>query len=169
MRPGGHSRYTVLHQAAHGGAPVAVVEQLLALGAWRTIRTARGERPVDIAERRGHVPLVPLLTPALHTTIAAETLAAMQRHFHDVIRGRAGDLVAEHALRLPELEALLEIMPPKLWFPVPGMYGGFGFWLDTLVEEPVVLAESWSRVVGGSGERHIISPHGSLLLAAGFV
>ena len=53
MRPGGHSRYTVLHQAAHGGAPVAVVEQLLALGAWRTIRTACGERPVDVAGAGG--------------------------------------------------------------------------------------------------------------------
>ena len=112
--------------------------------------------------------LVPLLTPVLHTTIAAETLAAMQRHFHDVIRGQLaiswqntgyGCRNWKHCWRL-STETVV---------PVPGMYGGFGFWLDTLVEEPVVLAESWSRVVGGSGERHIISPRGSLLLAAGFV
>src|SRR5690349_21155595 len=47
-RPGGKSRYAVLHQAAHGGAPVVVVEQVLRLGAWRTLRTAEGERAVDI-------------------------------------------------------------------------------------------------------------------------
>src|SRR3954464_14549295 len=39
-RPGGQSRYAVLHQAAHGGAPAEVVEQLLSLRAWRTLRTA---------------------------------------------------------------------------------------------------------------------------------
>ncbi|MDP9371072.1 MAG: ankyrin repeat domain-containing protein [Chloroflexota bacterium] len=53
-RPGGRSLYTVLHQAAHGGAPIDAVERLLAFGAWRTLRTAQGERPVDIAERGGH-------------------------------------------------------------------------------------------------------------------
>src|SRR5947209_2060433 len=62
-RPGGHSLYAPLHQAAHGGAPVEVVERLLALGAWRTLQNANGERPVDVAERRGHLHLLPILQP----------------------------------------------------------------------------------------------------------
>src|SRR5207237_165570 len=37
-RPGGRSLFAPLHQAAHGGAPAAVVERLLALGAWRSLR-----------------------------------------------------------------------------------------------------------------------------------
>src|SRR5688572_28631433 len=53
-RPGGSSWYTPLHQAAHGGAPTEVVERLLVLGAWRTLRTANGERALEIARRQGH-------------------------------------------------------------------------------------------------------------------
>ena len=168
-RPGGSSRYSVLHQAAHGGAPAEVVEQLLALGAWRTLRTAHGERPLDLAERHGHAHLRALLQPVLRHTVPADELQAMQQHFHAVIRERADALVREHALRLPELEPLLEMAEPRLWFAVPGMVGGFHFWLDTLAGDPVVIAESWSRVVDGSGQRHLVSPHGSLLLAEGFV
>ncbi|NTV62832.1 MAG: ankyrin repeat domain-containing protein [Oscillochloris sp.] len=87
-RPGGQSRYTVLHQAAHGGAPAEVIEQLIALGAWRTLRTAQGERAVDIAQQKGYAQLMPLLTPALKRSIAPETLQAIQGHFHAVIQGR---------------------------------------------------------------------------------
>jgi len=38
----GPSLYAPLHQAAHGGAPVEVAARLIGLGAWRTLRTARG-------------------------------------------------------------------------------------------------------------------------------
>lgn len=168
-RPGGQSLYAVLHQAAHGGAPVKVVEQLLAKGAWRTLRTAQGERPVDIAERHKHPHLTAILTSVLRSDIPPDVLPPIQRHFHAVIRERAGHLVEEHALRLPELEPLLEMPAPKLWFPVPGMYGGFSFWLDRIGEDWILMTESWCRVVEGSGQRHIVSPHGHLLLAEGFV
>src|SRR4051812_43980235 len=73
-RPGGRSLYTVLHQAAHGGAPTEVVEQLLALGAWRTLRTAEGERPVDIAGRRDHRHLVAILEPVFQRDISRDAL-----------------------------------------------------------------------------------------------
>lgn len=168
-RPGGRSLYAPLHQAAHGGAPVAVVERLLALGSWRTLRTADGERPVDIAARRGHTHLTALLTPVLLRSLPAATLAVLQEHLHAVIRGRAEPMIREYALRLPELEVLLELPTPGLRFPVPGMYGGFGIRLDAIDGDPVLIVESWSRIVDGSGQRHVISPHGSLLVAEGFV
>src|SRR5262245_44513612 len=50
-RPGGKSMFAPLHQAAHAGAPVDVVHRLIEMGAWRTLQNARGERPVDVAER----------------------------------------------------------------------------------------------------------------------
>jgi hypothetical protein len=168
-RPGGSSLYSVLHQAAHGGAPAGVVEQLLSLGAWRTLRTAQGERPLDIAERQGHTHLRGLLEPVLRHDVPLEALQQIQQHFHAVIRERADQFVREHALRLPELEPLLEMADPKLWFAVPGMYGGFHFWLDKIAGDAVLIAESWCRVVGGSGQRHLISRYGSLLIAEGFV
>lgn len=50
-RPGGKSLFAPLHQAAHAGAPIEVVHRLIEMGAWRTLQNARGERPVDVAER----------------------------------------------------------------------------------------------------------------------
>ncbi len=168
-RPGGQSRYTVLHQAAHGGAPTEVIEQFITLGAWRMLHTAQGERAVDIALRKRHMQIVPLLTPALKREVADDVLQAIQSHFHTVIRGRMaeGNLTVE--LRLPELAPLLELERPAMWFPVPGMYGGFAYELSTVSGGPVLISESWCRVVDGSGQRHLISPHGSLLLEEGFV
>jgi hypothetical protein len=168
-RPDGSSLYTLLHQAAHGDAPAGVVAELLGLGAWRTLRSAQGERPLDIAVRQGHRHLCELLEPVFQHAVPLEALQQIQQHFHALIRSQAEQFVREHALRLPELEPLCEMVEPKLWFAVPGMYGGFHFWLDQVAGDAVLVAESWCRVVAGSGQRHLISPHGSLLLAEGFV
>ena len=52
-----------------------------------------------------------------------------------------------------------------VWFPVPGMYGGFRILLDG----DALTVESWNRVVGGSGQRHRITADGTELTEAGFV
>ena len=168
-RPDGASRFAPLHQAAHGGAPAGVAERLLEMGAWRTLRTARGERPVDVARRKGHEHLLEVLEPEYRRSVPADDLQRIQAHFHEVIRGRAMDLIEEHSLRLPELENLLEMIQPKVWFPVPGMYGGFSYWLEGEGAEARLVAVSWSRVVGGSGQRHVIDAEGSGLVEKGFV
>ena len=124
-RPGGRSLYAPLHQAAHGGAPADVISRLLAMGAWRTLRNASWERPVDVARARKHQGLIPLLEPVLEREVPLGLLLELQERFHEVIRGRANDLVEEQELRLPELEPLLETETPQAWFAVPGMYGGF--------------------------------------------
>jgi len=72
-------------------------------------------------------------------------------------------------LRLPELEVLLELDRPQMWFPVPGMYGGFSYWLESTGADAKLVSESWSRVVGGSGQRHEITSAGSRLVEEGFV
>ncbi|YCK42257.1 hypothetical protein ACNF49_51925 [Actinomadura sp. ATCC 39365] len=164
-RVGGTSGYTPLHQAAWHGADADVVHRLTARGAWRTLRTAQGERAIDIATRQGHPHLLTPLTPVIHHRLPAETLRLIQRHFHALIHERADDLVTEHRLRLPELEPLTEQRHPGCWFPVPGMYGGFSYRL----EQGSLTVESWCRVVGGSGQRHIIDEHGPHLVAEGFV
>jgi hypothetical protein len=168
-RPDGWSLYAPLHQAAHGGAPVEVVVKLIGMGAWRTLRTARGERPLDIAVRRGHTQLVRALEPVLVHMVPPETLAAIQTNFHEVIHIRADQFVREHQLRLPELEPLLELPRAPVWFAVPGMYGGFSYELEAAGARSRLIVESWCRVVAGSGERHIISAAGSTLMEDGFV
>jgi hypothetical protein len=139
------------------------------MGAWRTLQNSRGERPVDVAEKRNNTHLLGILTPVLVRRVPLGVLLKIQSHFHAVIRGRCAELVDRYRLRLPELEPLLEFDPPKVWFAVPGMYGGFAFSLASADVEAKLLVESWSRVVGGSGQRHEITASGSQLVAEGFV
>lgn len=160
----GQSWFAPLHQMAFGGAPVHLAERLIELGAWRTLRTRAGERAVDVAKQRGHGHLVPVLRPVLRREVPPQRLSRIQGHFHDLIRARAGPLVTDHALRLPELETLLELDQPCMWMSIPGMYGGFRFSLQGEGDLAVLVTESWSRVVEGSEHRHLISPHGTLLL-----
>jgi len=168
-RLGGSSLYAPLHQAAHGGASPDVIRRLIEVGAWRTLRNASGERPADVAVRRGHAQLSSLLEPEYKRRVPMGILLKIQQHVHEVIRERAAEIVDEHALRLPELEPLLELEQPEMWFAVPGMYGGFSFRLEADGVEAVLISESWSRVVEGSGQRHEITAAGSRLVAEGFV
>ena len=101
--------------------------------------------------------------------IPEKTLQAIQRHFHEVIRGRAAKLIAQHDVTLPELLPLLTSNDRKGWFPVPGMYGGFSYWLEGDGEDAKLVAESWCRVSEGSGQRHEVTASGSKLISQGFV
>jgi hypothetical protein len=74
--------------------------------------------------------------------IPEHTLLAIQRHFHAVIRGRAADLIDRHDVALPELAPLLSADKQKAWFPVPGMYGGFSYWLEGGGEQAKLITES---------------------------
>ncbi len=168
-RPDGRSLYTPLHQAAHGNAPVQVVQQMIAMRGWRTLKNADNERPVDIARKKAHQHLIELLEPVYKIYVSQETLASIQKHFHAIIRGRTDDLVEKSGLRLPELEPLLELEQPQMWFPIPGMYGGFSYWLNGEGENVKLISESWCRVVGGSGQRHEITGKGGKLVDEGFV
>ena len=163
------SLYAPLHQAAYNGAPGEVVEALLRWGAWRTLRNADTERPVDIARRLGHVRLLRRLEPVYLHVVPASVLAALQRHLHEVILGRITVVPGWKTLRLPELEPLLEMEAPSYWFPVPGMYGGFACTLEARGASSSLVVESWCRVVGGSGQRHLVSAAGATLVDEGFV
>ncbi|MCT7975843.1 ankyrin repeat domain-containing protein [Laspinema olomoucense] len=168
-RPDGRALYTPLHQAAHGNAPVEVVQKMITIGAWRTLQNAEGERAVDIARKKKHQQLIELLEPVYITQFPHETLQKIQSHFHEIILGRVGGLVRDSGLRLPELKPLLEIAQPRMWFPVPGMYGGFCYWLDGKGKDVKLVSESWCRVVGGSGQRHEITSKEGKLVDEGFV
>lgn len=168
-RLGGKSLYTPLHQAAYGGAPIEVAEKLIQMSAWRTLQNARGERPVDVAQRRGHQHLIEILTPQYKHHLPTGILSKIQGYFHAVIRGRIDAPLAGHELRLPELEPLLELDAVQIWFPVPGMYGGFNYWLEQDGVEAKLISQSWCRVVGGSGQQHEITSAGSQLVDEGWV
>jgi len=168
-RLNGTALYAPLHQVARGGAPVEIAQRLIGFGAWRTLQNARGERPVDVAERCGHRHLLKVLTPEHKRHVPIGVLLKIQAHFHAVIRGRIDRELPDHRLRLPELEPLLELDQPEIWFPVPGMYGGFSYCLESTGVEAKLVSSSWCRVVGGSGQRHEVTSAGSQLVEEGFV
>jgi len=159
-RPDGTSWYAPLHRAAHGGASTEIANRLIAAGAWRGLRTSAGERPVDVARERGHDHLLAILEPPRRTIVAPDVLDAVQHGFHELIRERMREFGVTHELRLPELEVMLDMVRPELWFPVPGMYGGFHCRLQSHDSGARLITDSWCRVVGGSEEHHEITEHG---------
>lgn len=165
----GSTGRTPLHQSAHGGAPAEIVQKLLNLGAWRTLRSADGKTALEIATIRGNDHLIPILEPVLIHQVPEETLEAIQAYFHTVISDRAQFLLDGKSYRLPQLSVLLELEEPRMWCPIPGMYGGFSFWLSDVGPDAKVVSESWCRVAPGSGQRHRVTPKGSQLVASGFV
>ncbi|SDC13510.1 ankyrin repeat domain-containing protein [Actinokineospora iranica] len=164
-RPGGASWYTPVHQAAWHGADPEIIRTLVSHNPWLTLRTASGDRPLDIALRGGHAHLGGLLMPVIRNPVPTDVLAALQKHFHDLVRERAASLVDKHQLRLPELDPLTELADGRMSFPVPGMYGGFYYVLQGLELE----VKSWSRVVGGSGQTHRITVDGYWMTESGYV
>ena len=128
-RPDGASLYAPLHQAAHGGAPLEVIEQLIEMGAWRTLQNGKGERPLDVAVRQKHKHLYSALEPQYKRRVPLGILSKIQQHFHKVMSGRISGLEHASALRLPEIEPLLEYENAKVWFVVLDMYGEFHYGL----------------------------------------
>ena len=68
-------------------------------------------------------------------------------------------------LRYPPVAIMHETPARRLWFPVPGMYGGF----DIQLRDGYLEVASWCRVVGGSGQRHVITEDRTTLVEEGFV
>lgn len=169
-RVGGKAWYTPLHHAAWNGAPNSVVHELLELGAWRSLKNSRGERPVDVARRRDHTHLVEVLTPEFPRPASEWLIERIEFYFHAVMLGRAARQIKEHRLRLPQLSPLLEYRDCTCWCTVRGMTGGFSYWFEFSKDnEPKLVSESWCRVVQGSGERHEITIDGLKMTESGFV
>lgn len=165
FRVGGSSWFTPLHQAAWHGAPIEVVETIIRAGAWRTLLTADGRTASDIARGRGHGHLLGLLEPVL-TSVPFDTVR-VDEHLRALILERSASFAPR--LRFPQTSVLLERVrepePTRLGFTIPGMYGGFHLQLA----DGGVLSESWSRVVGGSGQEHLVTEDGYTLIREGFV
>jgi hypothetical protein len=173
-RLGGSSWFTPLHQAAWHGASDSVVTGLLERGALRSLRARDGQTSYDVAVARGHTHLLELLTPT-RTRLTPERAAALDTGLASVIDGRLrlpGGIAEsygkplEECLRYPPVEVLPECPAQRLWFAVPGMYGGFSI---ELMKDSYLYVESWIRVVGDSGQAHVVTHEGVTLVDEGFV
>lgn len=97
--------------------------------------------------------------------------ARIQELFHGVIRSRCREGRFDAPRRLPRLlkVPIAESDADAIWFPVPGMYGGFNYRLERRGNALQLVAESWCRVADGSGMRHVITATQALLVEQGFV
>lgn len=104
------------------------------------------------------------------STRKGKQIAAIQKRFHELIRHRA---VEEGGLRLevelPVLSQEVGDYAERLWFPVPGMSGGFAYQLVLEGDALVLRTESWCRVVEGSGQAHRITASATERIEEGFV
>ena len=182
-RPGGTAWFTVLHQAAWHGAPVNVVATLIRRGALLTLTESRGRTAHDVFVDRARKihwgkgvgvanesrtlleqHLMPPPSP-----LSPNEIHSLECHLAEVIDGRIHGLFdgrdPREVLRYPPVEILHEVPDQHLWFPVPGMYGGF----DICLQDNFLDVKSWCRVVGGSGQQHLITSAGAILVDEGFV
>ncbi|MEJ1087599.1 ankyrin repeat domain-containing protein [Microbacterium sp. Mu-80] len=163
-RISGTSWFTPLHQAAWLGASSEVVDELVRRGAWRSLRNAEGERPIEIAERRGHHHLLEPLNVRPASDRQQQMFATWDRHLAELIATRTERLDPVSFRAVPTEVIAVEPLD-TLWFRYPGMYGGFGM----SIHRDRLFVESWSRVVGGSGQAHVITEGGCVLVEEGFV
>jgi hypothetical protein len=182
-RPGGPAWFTVLHQAAWHGAPTDVAAELIRRGALRSLRDSHGRTAHDIRCQRdlaaGHpkgVAAQQHKSLALRerylkpppSPLAPATIRALDRHLAEVIDGRIRGVLfdgrdPQQVLRYPPVDILHEVSGQRLWFLVPGMYGGFEI---TLLHD-FLKVKSRSRNLGGSGQEHLITTEGAILVAEG--
>lgn len=97
------------------------------------------------------------------------TLRILEKYLHALIQKRAGDLVRKHRLALPKLSSLISEGRAAGQYVVPGMCGGFDYWLWNNGRAIVLRCESHCRVVGGSDQRHIITTRGAILVEDGYM
>jgi len=165
-RLGGSSWFTPLHQAAWHGAPISVVEDLYGLGALCGQKTADGRTARQIAESRGHDELLDALSPPSSSLQDPEFAGPLlERNLAQLVESRIRPQLSVSMRPLP-IE-VIEAAPSgtHVWYPVPGMYGGF----DVRLEHDYLIVDSWSRVAGGSGQSHAVTTQGVHLLAEGYV
>ena len=119
----------------------------------------------DIAEATGHDALVPLLEPESSNLADADVLAMLDRRLVDLVEQRIRPGLTVRLRPFPAV-TFTELDPgTRVWFPVPGMYGGF----SVALMRNYLEVQSWSRTVDGSGQAHVITAEGTVLVDEGFI
>jgi hypothetical protein len=165
VRVGGKGMFSPLHQAAWRGEPADIVRRLLEFGAYRTLRNADGERPIDIAGRKGAYHLIDDLRPRPAHELEDWVIHGLEYRLHRHIRDRLTGMLPDVHLRMPQIGPMIEETEPTMWFPVPGLYGGFSI---ALTGERVLTVKSWCRVVGGWAETWEITPASARAIEVGW-
>lgn len=173
VAPGDHSWQTLLHVAVLGGAPAEVVERLVGMGHFRSVRCAAGERPLDLARHLGRAELLGVLEPVFCLQLPEARGKALEKQFHrHVLETPISRRLDKSQLRLPQLEVLREREDGMLTFLVPYMFGGFVIRLQQVdfpiaqwftSQDWVLLVRRFDRMGEGAECRYVLTEHGWLL------
>jgi Ankyrin repeats (many copies) len=167
-RPGGTAWFTTLHQAAWHGAPAEVVTELINRGSLRSLRDSKGRTAFDVAAEQHYTTASPELLLPPRSPLTRGQVRALDARLAELIEGRIkgrlydGDL--RTVLRYPPVEILHELPGQRVWFPMPAKYG---FLIE--LQRGALEVKSWCGLVEGSGQAHLVTPEGSVLVDQGFV
>jgi hypothetical protein len=170
--------FSPLHEAARqGNPPLALVRYMVyGCGAWRTLKTTNGKRAIDLAQEHtnSHPALVAMLMPPNSHDMERRDERVeeiLQDRLQVLIqsRSRANKIDCSNNFRIPQVTVLSETS--KLFCILPGGYSSFS--LKLVTEEngcyPKIVADSWCRLVGRSGQRHEITAEECKLVHSGFI
>lgn len=157
---------TPLHHAALGSAPKEVFEQLLEMGSAKCLKNLAGETAYDIAAKSQlSQDILKLIEVPTEIKQKEAIIAKLEEGLHKVILERVEDLIKKNDQALPQVAYLFE--KGEFYYAVPGMYGGFSVSKNG---DKGIVASSWIRVCGGSGQEHEIDNDGNTkLVNEGFV
>ena len=167
-RPGGTAWFTALHQAAWHGAPTEVVAELLGRGSLRSLRDSKGRTAFDVAAEHDRTPALRELLQPQRSPVTREQIRALDARLAELIdgriQGRLYDGNLRTVLRYPPVEILDELPGQRVCFPMPAK---FGFHIQLL--RGALEVKSWCGLAEGSGQAHLVTPEGSVLVDQGFV
>lgn len=98
--------------------------------------------------------------------IPLNILELLQIQFHKVIDSRVKDLMHKNGNVYPNLK---EYNGKETYHAINGMYGGFSYYIEKKGNNYVLYCDSWSRICGGSGQKHKITINSFDLIDEGFV
>jgi hypothetical protein len=171
-----------LHQAAWHGVSADVAAELIRLGALRTLTDSHGRTPYKVRLDRDRdasttkaallqnktLALRSLLRPT-PSLLTPERTRALSKHLGECIDGRVRGLYPGRnprtVLRYPPVEILEELAGHRVFFPVPGMFGGF----EIVLRHGYLEVKSWNSTVAGSGQTHLITHEGVIRVDDGYL
>ena len=128
------------------------MSELIELGALKSLKDAKGRTARDVAlEQKRSDRLVEMLAPH-PSPLGEQRVALFDRYLTEVIDGRVREGELDEAypdrdprkvVRYPPVGVLHEAPGGSVWFPIPGMYGGFHITLRQGSSNPRVGVE-WS-------------------------
>ncbi|XP_023332123.1 uncharacterized protein LOC111704201 [Eurytemora carolleeae] len=143
-------------------AEESVLRRLLELNAFRSLTNKEDKTPYSLALEKGcSTNILELLKIPSAVEENKESIEAIEQSLHKIICELVEELLEKNGQSLPKISLLWERCEDSaVFYPVPGMYGGFLLYLDRKNNELTV--ESFCRIVGGSERCQIIDRTGKV-------